>query len=320
MKKVLTIIVLLLVICGCKKDKAIVDYTYDNIGIVTPTGAPALAFLNYLYDKTFETNSVPKNIISMMNESSDKRIVVIDTVTGIDAIVKKSVPYKLAANITFGNYYIAATGNDDNRIMDKDDNIVLFGEGMTPDFLFKFIYDDINFTNVEYVDAVSDAGKCLAMGKNVVSDTIVDYVFIAEPVLTNILNNKEVPTYGNSYVYADVQELYKGKTGKNIVQASVFIKNDNYIKDFDDFSNFLSSNINSLLTNEKYVGELLKAKSETEISSIFGIAPEQIKKMLKTNAINLGYVKAIDNIEEINSYLKTIGKEEINEEICFKTN
>ena len=85
-----------------------------TLKILCPTGAPAVAFYNYAKDSNFETNSVPKNIVSEMNQNSTKDIIVIDTVSGLKAI-NNGAPFKIASTITFGNFYIASTGNDDNN-------------------------------------------------------------------------------------------------------------------------------------------------------------------------------------------------------------
>ncbi|MDO5439935.1 MAG: hypothetical protein Q4F12_00190 [Erysipelotrichaceae bacterium] len=316
MKKIITLLIVLLVLCGCKQEElhVIVDYEYSNMGIIVPTGAPALAFLNSIDDPTFETNSNPKNIVAMMNSNSDKRIIVLDTVTGINAI-KKGAPYKLAFNITFGNYYLAATGNDDNVSLDDNDNVVVFGD--TGSSLFDYLFEGIK-VNKEIVPSVSDAAKCLAMGKNLESDNIVDYVLVAEPVLSSTLNNKELPTYGKSYVYADIQDLYREKTNKELIQASIFIKDDNYIQDFNDYLYYMETNIDNVLNNNTYVEDILKNHDNEVIKNTFGLSKEMITNVLKTNSINLGFKKAIDNKDNIDYFLSILNMEGTNEEIYYQ--
>lgn len=316
MKKLITLLLVLLTLCGCKNKEVqtIIDYEYSNMGIIAPTGAPSLVFLNSVDDPTFETNSNPKNIVSMMTSSSDKRVVVLDTLTGINAI-KKGAPYKLAYNITFGNYFLAATGNDDNNVLDKEDHVVVFGD--TGSFLFDLLFGD-DFENKEIVASVSDVAKCLAMGKNLETDNTVDYVLIAEPVLTSTLNNKDVPTNGKSYVYANIQELYKEKTGKEIVQASIFVKDDGYIGDYDDFAYYLESNINNLLTNEEYVTDMLNSHDDELIKNTFGLTTVMIPNILKTNSINIGFKKAIDNKDNIDYFLSLQNMDVTSDEIYIK--
>lgn len=318
MKKIIIGLLILLTISGCNRNvETIVDYEYSGMGIVSATGAPSLAFINSIDDETFETNAVPSNIVSMMTTNSDKRVVVIDTISGINAI-KKGAPYKLMANITFGNFYIASTGNDDNDQMDEDDTIVIFGQGITPDVVFHYIYGDKFDNSIEYVQSVQDAGKCLAVGKNLETGSSVDYVFIAEPVLTNILNNSEAPTYGKAKSFINIQDEYYKKSNLEMIQASIFVKDDGYIQDYDDYSHYLEENIEQILTNKEYVEFYLNSKSNDEVSSIFGIGTNLIYKVLADNSIGLGYKKAIDNKEAIDNFVGLFGGEATSEEIYIK--
>ena len=173
MKKLTILAIPLLLLSACSKPK--------DIQVICPTGAPAFAFYSHGLDANFETNTDPKNIGSMMNKSSDKQFVVIDTVSGIKAI-KNGAPYKLAASLTFGNFFIASTGKDDNDTMDAGDKIVLFNQNTTPDLLFHYLYGNTYDSGIEYVTNVQDAAKCLIAGKNQVTGSEIKYVFIAQPV------------------------------------------------------------------------------------------------------------------------------------------
>lgn len=318
MKKFILVLIVLLSLCSCKKEEIKTeDSIYSNIGIVTPTGAPSLAFINYIDNPNFETNSTPSNILSMMSNNSDKRIVVIDVTSGIRAI-NQGAPYKLAAIITFGNFYIAQTGNDDNGVMDETDKIVLFGQNMIPDTIFHYLFNDKYDSCIEYVNAVSDAGKCLAAGKNLETGNDVDYVFMAEPVLSTVLNNEKAPSYKKASIYMNIQEEYKRKSGLDLIQAGLFVKNDDYFKDHNDFYKYFGENINKILTDSEYVNSYLEGKSDEEISSIFGINSALINNALKTNSIGLGFKNAYYEITDIRQFAKLFGIESVNEEIFFK--
>lgn len=305
MKKLFTII-LIFILASCSTSK--------EVSIVCPTGAPSLAFLNEIDNPNFETNSVATNIVSLMSNGSDKDIVVIDTLSGVKAI-KNGAPYKLAATITFGNFFIAATGTDDNNLMDKGDKIVIFGQGMTPDVIFHLIFNNEFDDSIEYVNAVADAGKVLASSKNFESGSTIDYVFIAEPVLSTILNNKDALTYGKASIYMNIQDEYKKLTGSELVQASLFIKDGFNDK---DYLNRLNENINKLLNDENYVNELIADKDSDELSTIYGLNSNLIVNVLNSNSINLGFKGAYDNLEAINFYLNLFNEEGINEEEIYK--
>lgn len=316
MKKIVILLITLLCLASCSKkiEQEEIDYNYENMGILSPTGAPALAFISSIDDETFETNSNPNNIVSQMNESSNSRVVVLETITGIDAI-KKGAPYKLLGTITFGNYYLAATGNDEDYSLNEGDYVVVFGN--TQKRLFDLIYDETKF-NIEVVAGVSEAGKCLAMGKNLETGNEIDYVLMAEPALRKIIKNTEVPTYEKSYVYADIQEEYKKVIGGDIFQASVFVKNDDYISDINDYAMYLEDNINNTLNNTEFLNSYLNNRNDIEISNIFGIDIDTIRIVLSTNSINLGFKKASEYQQEIQEYYKLFTGEELNEEIFIK--
>ena len=287
---------------------------HSTLKIVCPTGAPALAFYNNVENANFETNSTPSNIVSMMNGNSNYDIVVIDTVSGIKAI-NNGANFNLAATLTFGNFYLAATGNDENSTLDKDDVVILFGQNQTPDLLFNKIYGE--GYNVEYVTNVQDAAKCLASGKNMITKSTVDYVFIAQPALYTILNNKDALTYGNASVYANIQEEYKKITNYDLVQASLFVNVNSDSKMVDSFLKDLEKDINNLLENPSLLSDKIDFTSQ-ELSTKYGVNFKACEQLLNDdNAIGLGYKKAIDNKENIDNFISLFNLGTTNEEIYY---
>ena len=134
MKKYLSLIAVALALTACNtansaskgdSSSAAPEYDRSSLSILTPTGAPALAFYNYAGNSKFETNAAPATISGQMAAGS-KNVIVLPTNAGVKAIVDNKAPYKLAATITFGNFYIASLNNDDNQVMDENDTIILF--------------------------------------------------------------------------------------------------------------------------------------------------------------------------------------------------
>ncbi len=298
---------LILLCCSCNK-------TNENLTILTPTGAPALAFYNYLESDSFQSNSTPLNIVSSMTENGSD-IVVIDTIKGVQTI-NSGAPYKLAATITFGNFYIASTGNDEDNIMDKDDTIILFGQNQTPDLLFHKIYGE--GYNIEYVTNVQDAAKCLVTGTNMISKSVVDYVFIAQPALYTVLNNANAATFGKASIYANVQEEYKKITDKDLVQASIFVNNNSDSKVIKSFLKDLENDINSLLDEPSLLSEKIDYNNQ-ELTTKYGVQFAACEKLLKeNNSIGLGYKVAIENKNNIDAFISLFNMETTDEEIYFK--
>lgn len=310
MKTFLKLISTLLLIASCRGN---VPVDTSKLKIVTPVGAPAYAFYNYAKVERFETNALPKNIVAMMSESSDKDIVVIDTTSGIQAI-NNGAPYKLAATVTFGNFYIASTGNDNDGILNKGDSIVLFNKGGIPDVLFHYLYGNDFDEQIEYVAAVNNAAACLS-GTNVATGNKVDYVFLAEPVLT-----VQLKTYSNAKIYADIQDEFKKKTdGKEMIQASLFIKNSVDTKIANQFLKDLETSINEAIEDSSKIGTALDGMSDEEIKNKMG-APAAIAMAVtkKNNGLGLGYKNAYENKTNIDNFVKLFNINETSEEIYFK--
>lgn len=302
--------ILLTILCltSCNVD-------HSSLKIVCPTGAPSLAFYNNVDNVNFETNSTPSNIVAMMNGTSSYDVVVIDTVSGIKAI-NNGANFKIAANLTFGNFYIASTGNDDNDTMDKDDVIILFGQNQTPDLLFNKIYGE--GYNIEYVTNVQDAAKCLASGINMISKSTVDYVFIAQPALYTILNNQNAATYGKASVYANIQDEYKKITNNELVQASIFVNNNSDTKMINSFLNDLSKDIFALLDDSTKLASKINYDDQ-ELTTKFGVNFKACEKLLNdNNQIGLGFKMAIDNKDNIDSFVSLFDLNATNEEIYYK--
>jgi len=269
----------------------------ENLTILVPTGAPSLAFYNHFDNVNFTSNNSPINIASSMtNNGSD--IVVIDTIKGIDAI-NNGAPYKLAANITFGNFYLAGTGNDDNATLDKDDVIVSFGMGQTPQKVFELIYGN-DFTNMSYVTNVSEAATCLISKKTLDKASDVDYVFIAQPVLTNALSKNK-----DASIYANIQEEYTRITGKSLIQAGLFIKDSVSKNDSKAFLEDLNEDIDELLANPSLLDKYSENEEITnKFTTLYGINSTLAKKTIENNnVIGLGFKYACDNKENINEFI-----------------
>lgn len=287
----------------------------NSLSIVTPTGAPALGFYDFATSPNFETNDTPTNIVAMM-VAGQKDVVVLPTNAGIQAINGKSAPYKLAATITFGNFYVVSMGNDTNNTMDADDTILLFQKNNVPDKIFHYVYVDTLNAGIHYVEAVSDASRAIISGSFTDAETgtniVPNYVMIAEPALTNVKSKKD----GIS-VYANLQEEYKKKSdNKEIFQASVFIKNTVEQITAKMFLSALEFDINAAL---KDASKLKEGMSKVEsAATVFGVAPEMAETVLKNgNGMGLGYKYAKSNKAAIDTFLSLFNIQETNEEIYF---
>ena len=332
MKKILPLILAALTLSACSIDptsrassqassedniaSADVYYSPEMFSIISPTGAPALAFYNYASYNNFETNSVPTNIVAMMNKG-EKDVVVLPTNAGVQAIVNKNAPYKIAATITFGNFYIVSMNNDDNQVMDANDTILLFQKNNVPDKIFHYIYGDVLDSALHYVSAVSDAASAVIAGKfsdpDLGTELVPNYVMVAEPVLTNILSKK-----GDAIsVYANVQEEYKKKSNNaELFQASVFVKNSLDPNKVRYFLDDLKRDIEEAIADPSKMSTGM-SKAE-DANTLYGVAPAMAENVLrKNNGMGLGFKLARDNKEAINTFLGIFDINNVDEKIYF---
>ena len=321
MKKILPLILTALAISACSnnncsKDETGASYKPGDFSIITPTGAPALAFYNYAEVSNFETNDVPTNIVGMMS-NGEKDVVVLPTNAGVQAIVNKNAPYKIAATITFGNFYIVSMKNDDNGIMDANDTILLFQNGNVPDKIFHYVYGDELNSALHYVGAVSDAVSAVIGGKftdpDLGQELVPNYVMIAEPALTKVQIKK-----GEAIsVYANIQEEYKNKSNNaELFQASVFIKNSLDAKTTDAFLKDLEKDIKDAIADPSKMSTGM-SKIE-DASTVYGVEPAMAEAVLrKNNGIGLGFKLAKENKEAINTFLGIFGINNVDEKIYY---
>ena len=309
MKKILLPLILASIsLTACNK------YDRSSLRIISPTGAPALAFYNYATAESFDTNGDPTNIVAMM-AAGQKDVVVLPTNAGMQTITKKDAPYKIAATITFGNFYIASLNNDDNQVMDANDTILLFQQNNVPDKIFHYVYGDEYNANIHYVNAVSDAAAALMSGEFTTAEgdkLVPNYVMVAQPVLTNVLSKKS-----NVSVYANIQEKYQEKSGgKKMFQASVFINNKVEAKTAKLFLKSLKEDIENTLKDSNLLFEGMSKNESAQ--EIYGVAPAMAKAVLDNdNGMGLGYADAKESKEAIENFLSIFGMKDIDEKVYF---
>ena len=312
----LIIATMALVGCNAKNSSSEVkEFDRTSLSIITPTGAPALAFYNYAGLSNFETNSVPTNIVGIM-AAGQKDVAVLPTNAGIQAIKGKNAPYQIAATITFGNFYIASMGNDSDNEMNAGDKILLFQKGNVPDKIFHYVYGDAFDSSIYYVNAVSDAAAALISGSFTDAESgesvVPNYVMVAEPVLTNVLSKKE-----NVKIYADVQAKYKEKSGnKELFQASVFVKNTLEKELVTSFLSSLKDDIEGAIADPSKLSAGMAKESAAQ--EVFGVAPQMAENVLKkNNGMGLGFKYAKENKDAIETFLALFDIKDLDEKIYF---
>ena len=307
-----------LILASCGSNAAPTPSSYDlDVKIASPAGAPSVALFRHVLNEKCEINADPANVVAYFSENSGKDVSIAPTNAGLNAITKKAAPYKIAATLTFGNFFLAGSGNDENKMLDKDDYVVLFQQNNVPDKLFQYVYGDMGLTNVHYVNAASDAASCLISGKNMADNNAsVDYVLMAEPALHNALGKNE-----KAYQYSSIQEEFSRKSGgKEITQASVFVSSSLSKDKADPFLSSLEQDVKAFLASPSILDDYFKSESDKTLAqSKFSAPVALVETMAKeNNRMGLGYKKANENKEAIKEFAKLFGINEIDEEVYYK--
>lgn len=290
-------------------------YSLDLVA-ATPAGAPAVAFYKHLGSDKLEVNADPANVVAYMTDGSKKDVLVLPTNAGLAAITKKSAPYQIAATLTFGNFYLASTGKDDNDAFDQDDYVVVFQQKNVPDKIFQYVYGDKNLTNVHYVTAASDAARCLITSKNESDNNAeVKYVLMAEPALSTALGkNKAAKEYANIQT-----EFAKKSGGKEITQASIFVHKEADKTKVNAFLKSTKEDVEAFLKTPTVLDEALKGIDADVVSSKLGASAETLKTMASNNnRMGLGFKNAYQNKEAIENFVSLFGIKDLNEEVYYK--
>ena len=133
-----------------------------ELNVAVPAGAPAIAFYKHLNDSKLDVDAA-ETVVAYLSSNSSKDVVVAPTNAGIAAI-NKGADFKLAATITFGNFFIVATGNDDDGVMNKGDKVLAFQENGVPGKIFNYVYGDREL-DVKFAKDVQEAKNTILTEK-----------------------------------------------------------------------------------------------------------------------------------------------------------
>ena len=289
----------------------------STLKVISPSGAPAISLYNMYKQDNVEINADANNVLSYLSANSEKDIVIAPTNALTSKVMGKIDNFKIAANITFGNFYLVSVNNEGEANMTSDSYVVLFQQNQLPDRLFKYVYGADY--DLHYVTAASDAAKCALTGKNETDNNhSVDFVLVPQPALTNVLAN----TKANAKLYKNIQEDFKTKSnGLEITQASIFVNTNTDKGLIDAFLGTIEHDINQALANPSLLKDAVEGLSQEELTNKFGVGSGQLlQKMVADNAIRIGYKKAIDNKAAIDNFLKALNfaSGDTSEEVYYK--
>ena len=305
MKKTIYLLSLVssLLLVGCKPNKS------EGLGlnVAAPKGAPAIALYNHLGNTDEVEIGDATNIQSYFADQSNKDVVIAPTNVGIAAINNGS-NFKLAATVTFGNFFLASTGMDEDEELNEGDKILAFQQNGIAGKLLAAVLDLDDYQMSWLADVSAVKSEILTNASN------YDYVLLAEPVYTAVHNQN------NAIVeYANIQTLYQEKyQNLSIMQASIFVSNSANNNTLKSFLNGIKEDIEALLADPSVL-ETATADLDSElVTGKIGGAVQLVKNLIKNNnRLGIGFMKAIDNKSAIDTFIGTLGLPATNEEIYF---
>lgn len=298
------------------------NYNYHELSfkILCPVGAPTAAFYPYFNDSEhFETASVPTNVRDQfLAPSSVYSSLVFDSLTGMTLIKGKNAPFKLAKIITKGNFFVLSLNgdNDANSDIPETAKILSFGEGGTPDLIFKHLYPNLQ-DQVTYVAGVEMVFKLVSSGQNIYEGEQIDYVFISEPYVSRLFNDDSLDISSNVCYKYNIQEKWHEKSGLNgFPQAGLFVQShyyENNKEKFDQFLTDLDHTLNDVVSNPSAAIDSLKEfGNENEQFDAFGITETLLSQIQGDNKNYMGFA---NEEVDIRAYYDYMGLGELDESL-----
>jgi len=232
--KYLVLVLLILIISSCQKEK---------ISIIVPYGSPSYTTM-YLDDYDVSIIQGADPLVAAFG-SNNYDVIVAPTNLGAK-FYSSSKTYQLVASIVWGNMYlISHSPINFDQLNDK--NIYAFGQSQTPDIILNYILNAHEANpNIIYLSSASEVIASFMLNPN-------DIYLVAEPQYS-ILDNTDV-------IYAkDMQEAYKDISGLNpYPQASIFVNKNLSDGQVEDIENDFKNSINQLKKseNKKWIADEL---------------------------------------------------------------
>lgn len=284
----LLLVIALALLIGCNKDE-------KKYSIMTPAGGPALSQIYVEKNsRKYEVAKIsgPDNIPAHFNEAKHD-VILAPTNIGIKLYnVAKSkntdFAYEIAANIVFGNIYIASK----EKLSLSDLNgkkIYAFGKNATPGISLRYILEKNNITpeSIEYLPGGADAQTEFIKDSNIIA-------LIPEPALS-VAETKLKITVNRISILEEYNKIQKNDNG--FPQASMFIK-----------KSLKKSEKESILKDFKLSCENVNANPAKAAELANQLGYKQPQKVLEKAYPNLGikFVSGVNCKKTVETYFTII--------------
>jgi len=291
MKKNFIFILLLAIVAvlsGCEKDKA-------QIKVIVPNGTPLIAVAGVELDNvTIENVSGPSALTAAMTSKSHD-IVIAPLTAGAKLFIKGASTYKLDSIITFSNIYMASTKKLDSLNDLEGKKVIGYGQGTTPGIILEKATEGINI-DITYVASLSEA-----TGYLVNTTDEFDYVLIAEPAITNLVEAKKL-----SLNILDLSKELEDEIPL-IPQAGIFVNPEGNTEAINEYLAKVKANITSLNDDPSSYAKKVVSKYEYLSEMTENIIALSIPKS------NIDFKNASENKEALENFYSLLN--DYNQEI-----
>lgn len=269
------------------------------VRLLTPTGAPALAFYDQGESENWTTGTAAE--IKPQFATANYDALVIDSITGLNVIDAQEEPnYVLASFLTGGNFHLVSAKHEDASAITADSKILSFNYNSLPDQVFRRLakeawgwdFDLVQGGNIFYVTE----NNVSAVASQLIADPeAYDYYFIAEPALTNAetkLKSEKDVTLNRIYDLRAEWEEYSGQSA--IPQAALFMRSEFVEKDQNATLNFLSmveTNLDDAVNNPSKVKTIMDGYGDANAQATrFGFNSNLVQKLQSDGQNRFGMV------------------------------
>lgn len=299
MKKIITLLLVLLVITGCSKNETIdstVDIEETVISVVTPSGAPTLSLLEYADNNNFDIDVVDGSEVLQAEFVKKEADMIVAPINLGVKLSESTGNYKLAAVLTWGNLYLVSSKEDFN-----EGEVAAFGEASVPGKVIGYLNDELKDYEFIWFGAVNEVSSAFLTGE-------YDAAIIAEPYLSMTKSKAKNTVYD----IINLQDLYSKKSGyESYPQSALFINTDAIEKKKDAINKYLIELKDSIVLFNEKIDELIQKIDNVDMEKLGFANPDLIKKAYTKMAIK--FVKADECQDQINDFLKLYGMEATNE-------
>ena len=300
MKKIGIIILSMLLIFGCGKERATKDgKNVSNVSdekatvkFIFPDGLPALSVLGmYSENKQFEDNvnikyekaATAETLTGSLLTEDDNIIAIVPSSLAAQ-LYNKNMGYKILGTVSWGSLYLVSSEDISGLADLKNKKTGIIGRGQTPDIVFRNILSknniDVESLDLEYFRSGTELANALAAGK-------IKTAVLSEPA-ASILLKKNTDIKMILSLNEEWKKLYSNKYG--FPQATLIAK-EGVMKKYPDIAEKLAAEFeeqNKWLIGEENKEEFLK---KAELSIPAALLPE----IIKNSNINFLSIKETEN-------------------------